>query len=70
MFFGFEFVKILVSKGFDVFFDFKFYDILNMVVKVCKVVVELGVWMVNVYVFGGVFMMKVVKEVIVSSSYF
>lgn len=55
--FGLEFVKVLIVKGFDVFLDFKFYDILNIVVKVCKVVVELGVWMVNVYVLGGLFMM-------------
>lgn len=61
IFFGLEFVKLFINKGFDVFLDFKFYDIFNIVVKVCKVVVEMGVWMVNVYVSGGVEMMCKVK---------
>lgn len=43
----------------------KFYDIFNIVVYVVVVVVDLGVWMVNVYVFGGVCMMIVVCEVLV-----
>lgn len=61
MYFGFSFVKELIDLGFDVFLDLKFYDILNIVVKVVIVVVKMGVWMVNVYVFGGVEMMIKVK---------
>lgn len=51
---GLQFVCDLYQCGFEVFLDFKFYDIFNIIVCVVVVVVELGVWMVNVYVFGGV----------------
>lgn len=44
----------------------KFYDIFNIVAYVVVVVVDLGVWMVNVYVFGGARMMIVAREVLVS----
>ena len=67
--FGPEFVKTLVSKGFDVFLDLKFHDIPNTVAKACKAAAELGVWMVNVHASGGVPMMKAAKEAIASSSH-
>lgn len=57
-------VEILCGKGFEVFFDLKFYDILNIMVMVVKVVVEMGVWMVNVYCFGGLCMMVVCCEML------
>ena len=67
--FGPEFVKTLVSKGFDVFLDLKFHDIPNTVAKACKAAAELGVWMVNVHASGGVPMMKAAKKAIASSSH-
>lgn len=67
--FGPEFVKTLVSKGFDVFLDLKFHDIPNTVAKACKAAAELGVWMVNVHASGGVPMMKAAKEAIASSNH-
>ncbi|AIF99073.1 orotidine-5'-phosphate decarboxylase [Alteromonas australica] len=67
--FGPEFVKTLVSKGFDVFLDLKFHDIPNTVAKACKAAAELGVWMVNVHASGGVPMMKAAKEAIANSSH-
>lgn len=62
--FGFDFVCELYKWGFFVFLDFKFYDILNICLKVVKVVVEFGVWMVNVYVSGGEWMMVVLCEIL------
>lgn len=66
--FGPEFVKKLVSMGFDVFLDLKFHDIPNTVAKACKAAAELGVWMVNVHASGGLEMMKAAKKAISQSS--
>lgn len=60
--FGPEFVKELVSRGFDVFLDLKFHDIPNTVAKAVKAAAELGVWMVNVHASGGLKMMLKAKE--------
>lgn len=65
--FGPEFVKALISKGFDVFLDLKFHDIPNTVAKACKAAAELGVWMVNVHASGGLPMMQAAKEAIANS---
>lgn len=40
------------------FLDLKYYDILNIVVCVVCLVVDLGVWMVDFYVLGGLVMME------------
>ena len=66
--FGPDFVKILISKGFDVFLDLKFHDIPNTVAKACRAAAELGVWMVNVHASGGLEMMKAAKQAIADSS--
>ncbi|WP_448246169.1 orotidine-5'-phosphate decarboxylase [Thalassotalea agariperforans] len=61
-YFGPEFVKVLVGKGFDVFLDLKFHDIPNTVAKAVTAAAELGVWMVNVHASGGLKMMEKAKE--------
>jgi len=61
-YFGPEFVKALVNRGFDVFLDLKFHDIPNTVAKAVVAAAELGVWMVNVHASGGLKMMAKAKE--------
>ncbi len=61
-YFGPEFVKALVNRGFDVFLDLKFHDIPNTVAKAVAAAAELGVWMVNVHASGGLKMMAKAKE--------
>ena len=65
-YFGPEFVKQLVDRGFDVFLDLKFHDIPNTVAKAVKAAAELGVWMVNVHASGGKQMMIKAKEALSS----
>ena len=61
-YFGPDFVKALVERGFDVFLDLKFHDIPNTVAKAVSAAAELGVWMVNVHASGGLKMMEKAKE--------
>ncbi|MDO6712726.1 orotidine-5'-phosphate decarboxylase [Aliiglaciecola sp. 2_MG-2023] len=60
-YFGPEFVKELVNRGFDVFLDLKFHDIPNTVGKACLAAADLGVWMLNVHASGGPKMMENAK---------
>ncbi|MEP4889728.1 MAG: orotidine-5'-phosphate decarboxylase [Aliiglaciecola sp.] len=61
-YFGPEFVKELVKRGFDVFLDLKFHDIPNTVGKACLAAADLGVWMLNVHASGGPKMMENAKN--------
>ena len=61
-YFGPEFVKLLVQRGFDVFLDLKFHDIPNTVAKAVTAAAHLGVWMVNVHASGGSKMMIKAKQ--------
>lgn len=65
-YFGPDFVKALVDKGFDVFLDLKFHDIPNTVAKAVAAAAELGVWMVNVHASGGEKMMRAARESLAS----
>ncbi|WP_341219285.1 orotidine-5'-phosphate decarboxylase, partial [uncultured Pseudoalteromonas sp.] len=60
-YFGPDFVKQLVAKGFDVFLDLKFHDIPNTVAKAVTAAAKMGVWMVNVHASGGYEMMHKAK---------
>lgn len=55
-------VEKLVSLGFDVFLDLKFYDIPNTVSRACLAAADLGVWMINVHALGGRNMLLAARE--------
>ncbi len=61
---GPEFVKVLISNGFDVFLDLKYHDIPNTVAKAVQAAARMGVWMVNVHALGGRKMMQAAKQAI------
>ena len=50
------------QQGFEIFLDLKFHDIPNTVAAACRVVAELGVWMINVHSLGGRAMMEAARE--------
>lgn len=61
---GPDFVRELVAKKFSVFLDLKYHDIPNTVFEACTAAAELGVWMLNVHVSGGVKMMRAARAAI------
>jgi len=56
--YGPAFVKELMAMDYSIFLDLKYYDIPFQVAGACRSAAELGVWMVNLHVSGGVSMMK------------
>jgi len=57
-------VADLISRGFDVFLDLKYHDIPTTVARACTQAADLGVWMLNVHVLGGVKMLQAARAAI------
>tara|TARA_A100001015_G_scaffold28905_1_gene32116 strand:+ start:1671 stop:2366 length:696 start_codon:yes stop_codon:yes gene_type:complete len=62
--FGPDFVKTLVTMGFDVFLDLKFHDIPTTVADAITAACDLGVWMVNVHLQGGQAMLTAARKAV------
>lgn len=61
---GFNPVKIVKERGYKVFLDLKLKDIPNTVSKTIKVLVSIGVDMINIHADGGFKMMKSVVDTV------
>lgn len=59
---GPRWVEQLIARGFDVFLDLKYHDIPNTVVGAVQAASDMGVWMVNVHVSGGVPMLRALQR--------
>lgn len=62
--YGPQLLKKISDNGFKVFLDLKFHDIPQTVAGACLAAAQLGVWMVNVHVSGGLEMMTAAREAI------
>ena len=61
-------VEKLIGLGFAIFLDLKYHDIPNTVANAVRMAAELGVWMVNVHISGGLRMLTAAKEALVKYS--
>jgi orotidine-5'-phosphate decarboxylase len=60
--YGPSLLEKIMRKGFSIFLDLKFHDIPQTVAGACRSSAELGVWMLNVHVSGGLAMMNAARE--------
>lgn len=66
---GPEVIKRCHQRGFDVFVDLKYHDIPSTVAKACRVLSDMGVWMLNVHSLGGPKMIAAAREAIEQSGH-
>ncbi len=57
-------VSDLIARGFDVFLDLKYHDIPTTVARACTQAANLGVWMLNVHILGGVKMLQAARQAV------
>ncbi len=59
---GPKLVENLQKKDFEVFLDLKFHDIPTTVYKACLEAFNLGIWMLNVHLLGGIEMVNSARQ--------
>ena len=62
-------VEKLVAQGFKLFLDLKYHDIPNTVAAACKVVAQMGVWLVDMHASGGRRMMEAAANAVANESH-
>ena len=60
--YGPKIIDNLQSKKFEIFLDLKFHDIPTTVYKASREAFDLGIWMLNVHLLGGIEMIKAAKQ--------
>lgn len=67
--YGFDIVKSLQQRGFEIFLDLKFHDIPNTTAQAVLAAADLGVWMVNVHASCGRIAMQRAKQRLLEGGY-
>ncbi len=62
--YGPSLLEKIKQRGFSIFLDLKFHDIPQTVAGACRSAAEIGVWMVNIHVSGGLAMMMAAREAV------